>query len=94
MQVLTELKTRGVRDVLICCVDGLKGFPEAIESVFPQTVVRKCIVHLIRQSLRYTPRRDYHQVVKDLRPIYTAVDADAAWPRSRRSSRNGAASCP
>ena len=78
MQVLTDLKTRGVRDILICCVDGLKGFPEAIEAVYPQTTVQTCIVHLIRQSLRYVPRRQYDQVVKDLRPIYTAVDADAA----------------
>src|SRR5580700_11115796 len=78
MQVLTDLKTRGVRDILICCVDGLKGFPEAIEAVFPATTVQTCIVHLIRQSLRYVPRRQYEQVVKDLRPIYTAVNADAA----------------
>ena len=78
MQVLSELKTRGVRDILICCVDGLKGFPEAIEAVYPATTVQTCIVHLIRQSLRYVPRRQYDQVVKDLRPIYTAVDADAA----------------
>jgi putative transposase len=78
MQVLTDLKQRGVRDILICCVDGLKGFPEAIEAVFPQTTVQTCIVHLIRQSLKYVPRRQYDQVVKDLKPIYTAVDADAA----------------
>src|SRR6201996_7867803 len=78
MQILTELKQRGVQDILICCVDGLKGFPEAIEAVFPETVVQTCIVHLIRQSLRYVPRRQYDQVVKDLRPIYTAVDPDAA----------------
>src|SRR3954454_6926755 len=78
MQVLNELKQRGVRDILICCVDGLKGFPEAIEAVFPATTVQTCIVHLIRQSLRYVPRREYDQVVKDLRPIYTAVDPDAA----------------
>src|ERR1700677_2751262 len=78
MQVLSDLKTRGVSDILICCVDGLKGFPEAIEAVFPQTTVQTCIVHLIRQSLRYVPRRQYEQVVKDLRPIYTAVNADAA----------------
>jgi putative transposase len=57
MQVLTDLKTRGLRDILICCVDGLKGFPEAIEAVFPATTVQTCIVHLIRQSLRYVPRR-------------------------------------
>jgi putative transposase len=78
MQVLNELKQRGVRDILICCVDGLKGFPEAIEAIFPKTVVQTCIVHLIRHSLKYVPRRQYDQVVKDLRPIYTAIDADAA----------------
>ena len=98
MQVLNELKQRGVRDILICCVDGLKGFPEAIEAIFPQTVVQTCIVHLIRHSLKYVPRRQYDQVVKDLKPIYTAVDADAAqvaleafdekWGKQlRRSSR-------
>ena len=78
MQVLSDLKQRGVRDILICCVDGLKGFPEAIEAIFPQTEVQTCIVHLIRHSLKYVPRRQYDQVVKDLRPIYTATDADAA----------------
>src|SRR5579859_3240096 len=79
MQVLGELKHRGVRDILICCVDGLTGFPEAIEAIFPHTVVQTCIVHLIRRSLRYVPRREYDQVTKDLKPIYTAVDQDAAW---------------
>jgi putative transposase len=78
MQVLSELKQRGVQDILICCVDGLKGFPEAIEAIFPRTIVQTCIVHLIRHSLKYVPRRQYDQVVKDLRPIYTAIDADAA----------------
>ncbi len=78
MQVLSELKHRGVRDILICCVDGLKGFPEAIEAVFPRTTVQTCIVHLLRQSLRYVPRREREQVARDLKPIYTAVDADAA----------------
>jgi putative transposase len=78
MQVLTDLKTRGVRDILICCVDGLKGFPEAIEAIFPQTVVQTCIVHLIRLSLKYVPRREREQVARDLKPIYTAIDADAA----------------
>ena len=78
MQVLTELKQRGVQDILICCVDGLKGFPEAIEAIFPHTIVQTCIVHLIRHSLKYVPRREYDKVVKDLRLIYTAVDADAA----------------
>jgi putative transposase len=78
LQVLTELRQRGVRDVLICCVDGLKGFPDAIEAVFPETWVQTCIVHLIRHSLRYVPRRERERVARDLKPIYTATDADAA----------------
>jgi putative transposase len=78
MQILTELKQRGVQDILICCVDGLKGFPEAIEAVFPKTTVQTCIVHLIRHSLKYVPRREREQVARDLKPIYTAIDADAA----------------
>jgi len=78
MQVLTDLKQRGVQDILICCVDGLKGFPEAIEATFPLTTVQTCIVHLIRHSLKYVPRRQYDAVVKDLKPIYTAIDADQA----------------
>jgi putative transposase len=78
MQVLSELKQRGVRDILICCVDGLKGFPEAIEAIFPKTTVQTCIVHLIRHSLKYVPRRERERVARDLKPIYTALDADAA----------------
>jgi len=78
MQVLNDLKQRGVGDILICCVDGLKGFPEAIEAIFPKTTVQTCIVHLIRHSLKYVPRREREQVARDLKPIYTAVDADAA----------------
>jgi putative transposase len=78
MQVLNDLKTRGVRDILICCVDGLTGFPEAIEAIFPQTTVQTCVVHLIRASLRYVPRREREQVARDLKPIYTAIDADHA----------------
>jgi putative transposase len=78
LQVLTELKQRGVQDVLIACVDGLKGFPEAIEAVFPRAWVQTCIVHLIRHSLRFVPRREREQVARALKPIYTAVDADAA----------------
>jgi putative transposase len=78
MQVLNDLKQRGVQDILIACVDGLKGFPEAIEAVFPQTTIQTCIVHLIRHSLKYVPRRQYDAVVKDLKPIYTASDPDVA----------------
>ena len=78
MQVLSELKQRGVADILLCCIDGLKGFPEAIEAIYPNTVVQTCVVHLIRHSLKYVPRREREQVARDLKPIYTAVDADAA----------------
>lgn len=78
MQVLSDLKQRGVQDILVCCVDGLKGFPEAIEAIYPNTVVQTCIVHLIRHSLKYVPRREREQVARDLKPIYTAIDADAA----------------
>src|SRR4051812_2595305 len=65
MQVLADLKQRGVQDILICCVDGLTGFPEAIEAIFPHTTVQTCIVHLIRLSLRYVPRRQREQVARD-----------------------------
>jgi putative transposase len=78
MQVLSELKQRGVQDILVCCVDGLKGLPEAIEAIYPNTVVQTCVVHLIRHSLKYVPRREREQVARDLKPIYTAIDADAA----------------
>src|SRR3954470_21464785 len=78
LAVLNELRQRGVRDVLVCCVDGLKGFPEAIEAVYPHAWVQTCIVHLIRHSLRFVPDKHRKTVAKDLRPIYTAVDADGA----------------
>ena len=78
MQVLADLKQRGVQDILIACVDGLTGFPDAIEAIFPKTTVQTCIVHLIRNSLKYVPRREREQVARDLKPIYTAKDADQA----------------
>lgn len=78
LAVLNDLRQRGVQDVLIACVDGLKGFPEAIEATFPQTWVQTCIVHLIRASLRYVNYRDKKKVATALRPIYTAANADAA----------------
>jgi putative transposase len=78
LSVLNDLKRRGVQDVLISCVDGLKGFPEAIEATFPQTWVQTCIVHLIRAALRYVNYRDQRKVASALRPIYTAPNADAA----------------
>ena len=78
LQVLTELKTRGVQDVLVCCVDGLQGFPEAIEAVYPKAWVQTCIVHAIRAALRFVPYKDKKKVAADLRKIYTAVDRDHA----------------
>ena len=78
LQVMTELKNRGVNDIFIACVDGLKGFPEAIESVFPQTEVQLCIVHLARYSLNFVGWKERKEVATDLKTIYTAAtDAEA-----------------
>jgi len=76
--VLTELQNRGVQDILIACVDGLKGFPEAIETVYPKTQVQLCIIHLVRHSLRYVSWKERKRVAADLRTIYTASTAEAA----------------
>jgi len=76
--VLTELRNRGVKDVLFVCTDGLSGFPEAIDAVFPLSVNQTCIVHLVRQSLRYLSWRERKTCAWELRRIYTAADADAA----------------
>ncbi|MCA1678940.1 MAG: IS256 family transposase [Actinobacteria bacterium] len=74
LSVLSELKQRGVEDVLVCCVDGLTGFPEAIEAVYPHTWVQTCVVHQIRSSLRFVPYRDRRAVARDLKRVYTAID--------------------
>ena len=79
LSVLTDLKNRGVKDMLIVCVDGLKGFPQAIEAVFPLAQVQLCIVHLVRASLNYVNWKERKQVAADLKPIYraaTAVEAE------------------
>jgi len=76
--VLTELRNRGVKDVLFVCTDGLTGFPEAIDAVFPLSVNQTCIVHLVRQSLRYLSWKERKTCAGELRRIYTAADADAA----------------
>jgi putative transposase len=73
MQIITELKNRGVTDILIACVDGLKGFPEAIEAIFPNTQVQLCMVHLVRHSLSYVSHRDGKAVATDLKAIYQAA---------------------
>jgi putative transposase len=78
LAVLTELKNRGLRDVYIVCTDGLKGFPQAIETVFPQAQVQTCIVHLIRASLNYVSWKERKTVAADLKPIYKAPTAEAA----------------
>jgi putative transposase len=78
LSVLNDLHQRGVGDVLVACVDGLAGFPEAIEAVFPQAWVQTCIVHQIRNSMRYVAWKDRKRVAADLKPIYRAVNADAA----------------
>jgi putative transposase len=81
LQVMTEMKNRGVQDVLIACVDGLKGFPQAIEAVFPNAQVQLCIVHLVRHSLNYMSWKQRKQVAAELRPIYAAPAADEALRR-------------
>ena len=77
-QVVTELRNRGVQDIFIACVDGLKGFPDAIEAVFPKAVVQLCIVHMVRHSLNYVSWKRRKDVAADLRRIYTARTAEEA----------------
>jgi putative transposase len=81
LQVVTELRNRGVQDILIACVDGLKGFPEAIEAVFPKTTVQLCIVHMVRHSLNYVSWKKRPEVAADLKRIYSAATADEAEQR-------------
>ena len=81
LQVVTELRNRGVQDSFIACVDGLKGFPEAIEAVFPKTVVQLCIVHMVRHSLNYVSWKRRKEVAADLRHIYQAATAQEAEQR-------------
>jgi putative transposase len=81
LQVITELKNRGVQDIFVACVDGLKGFPEAIEAVFPKTAVQLCIVHLVRYSLNYVSWKMREQVAADLKKIYSCTTADEAEQR-------------
>jgi putative transposase len=78
MRVMTELRGRGTTDILIAVVDGLKGFPEAITAVFPETVVQTCIVHLIRYAMQFASWKERKVIAKDLKPIYAAPSAEAA----------------
>jgi transposase-like protein len=78
LSVLTELKNRGLEDILIACVDGLSGFPQAIEAVYPETRIQLCIVHMVRNSLKYVSWKDYKAVTRDLKKIYQApTEAEA-----------------
>lgn len=83
LQVVTELKNRGVQDIFIACVDGLKGFPDAIEAVYPQASVQLCIVHMVRNSLNFVPWKERKEVAADLKLIYSAATADEAELRLR-----------
>ncbi len=78
LQVVTELRNRGVQDILIACVDGLKGFPDAIEAVFPRATVQLCIVHMVRHSLNYVSWKRRPEVAADLRLIYQSATAEEA----------------
>jgi putative transposase len=77
-QVLAELQNRGLKDMLIVCTDGLTGFPDAIEAVYPDAVVQTCILHLLRNSVRYVTWKDRRAVLADLKPVYTAPSEEAA----------------
>jgi len=78
LSVLTELKTRGVQDIFIACVDGLTGFPDAINAVFPQAKVQLCIVHMVRNSLRFVSWKERKEVASDLRKIYRSISVEEA----------------
>jgi transposase-like protein len=79
MAVLTDIKNRGVADVFFIVCDGLKGLPDSVNAVFPAAIVQACIIHLIRGTFRYASKRYWEHLARDLRPIYTAATADAAW---------------
>jgi transposase-like protein len=81
LQVLTEIKNRGVADVCMVVCDGLKGLPDAIETVWPQAITQTCVVHLMRASFRYAARQDWDKISRVLKPIYTAPTAKAAEDR-------------
>ena len=78
LQVITELKNRGVKDIFIACVDGLKGFPDAINAVFPKTEIQLCIVHMVRNSLKFVSWKDRKAVADDLKEIYRPATVELA----------------
>jgi putative transposase len=78
LQVLTEMQNRGLKDIFIACVDGLKGFPQAIETIYPKTTVQLCIVHMVRGSLNYVNWKERKRVAQDLKAIYRAATVEEA----------------
>ncbi len=78
LSVLTDLKNRGIEDILIAAVDGLKGFPEAIKSIFPKTEVQLCVIHQIRNSLKYVASKNQKEFIQDLKPVYKAINKETA----------------
>lgn len=78
LSVLTELQNRGVKDILIACIDGLKGFPDAINTVYPHACIQLCIVHMVRNSLKFVPWKDYKAITADLKRIYQSVTEEEA----------------
>lgn len=89
MGVLNDLRQRGVKDILIACIDGLKGFPEAINTLFPHTEIQLCIVHQIRNSLKYVASRDQKEFMGDLKDVYKAPSKDAAEYNLLKLDENG-----
>jgi len=81
LQVLTEIKNRGVEDVCIVVCDGLTGLPDAIAATWPRAITQTCVLHLLRNSFRYASKKYWPQIARDLKPVYTAPTADAAWER-------------
>jgi putative transposase len=94
LRVVSELKNRGVEDILIACCDGLKGFPQAIEAVFPRTIVQTCIVHLIRSSTRFVNWKDRKALIAALRAVYAAPTEDAALAELARFEQQWGARYP
>lgn len=78
LQVVTELMNRGVKDIFVACVDGLKGFPEAIETVFPDTQVQLCVVHMVRHSLNYVSWKQRKEAAGDMKAIYSPPTLEEA----------------
>lgn len=89
LSVLTELKNRGLEDILIACIDGLKGFPEAIEAVYPNIQVQLCIVHMVRNSLRFVSWKDYKRVAAQLKRFIRRQPSNKPWQRSNSSVQTG-----